>query len=312
MNEVDITVVRDFFLHLQSEIVDQFESLDQQGRFSGQEIRLGDTGISRPRVLTSGRLFEKAAVLCTYSVGDSLPPAATERQRNLAGASFSATSISTIVHPWNPNVPTTHMNLRMFCVNVKPQVWYTGGGMDLTPYLPHVEDFQLWHENARSACNSEEQYSTFKKQCDEYFYLPHRGETRGIGGLFFDDYVGSDFPSTVELVKQVGQTFLRSYSTIVRRRQELKWTPEDEEWMLVRRGRYAEFNLAIDRGTKYGMQSGRRIESVLASLPPRAKWIYEHRPATGSTHDQMLSFFQPKLNWISTVDKSVDYSGAND
>ena len=312
MNEVDITRVRDLFLGLQTEIVSRFESLDQQGQFTSQEIRLGDAGFSRPRVLTSGRIFEKAAVLCTYSVGDNLPPAATERQPDLAGASFSATSISTIVHPWNPNVPTTHMNLRMFCVDVTPQVWYTGGGMDLTPYMPHVEDFQLWHRNALSACDSEEQYSTFKRQCDEYFNLPHRGETRGIGGLFFDDYVGDDFDSTVELVKRIGQTFLHSYSTIVERRQGTKWTAEDEEWMLIRRGRYAEFNLAIDRGTKYGMQSGRRIESVLASLPPRAKWIYEHRPASGTPHEQMLSYFKPNLNWITAVDKSVDYSGAND
>lgn len=306
MTDANIEAVRDFFQEFQSRLVEKLESLDGGGKFSNERLDMPNKGYSRPRVLGGGSLFEKAAVHFTYSVGTALPAAATERNPELAERAFRATALSVIVHPWNPHLPTTHMNLRMFLVDAQPEVWYFGGGFDLTPHLPYDEDIRTWHENARRACLSDTHYRQLKKQCDEYFYLPHRNETRGIGGLFFDDYVGDNFYDSFKFVRQVGHHFLLAYETIAKRRRDLEWTEEEEDWMLIRRGRYAEFNLAIDRGTKYGLQSGRRVESVLASLPPRAKWVYQFVPQPGSPSAKLAQYLRPGIDWLSIVDNSVD------
>lgn len=298
----DIAIVRDHFLCLQSEIVKKFEELDGTAKFSNERIETDRGGFSQPRVLANGKILEKAAVQFTYSLGEQLPSAASESRPHLAGSGFAATSISTIVHPWNPHIPTTHLNLRMFIVDTNPKVWYFGGGFDLTPYLPHEEDFIEWHRFARHACHSDEQYKELKRKCDEYFYLHHRNECRGIGGLFFDDYDIGGFEKSFRFVCEVGKNFLDAYSSIVKRRRNANWSEEEEEWMLVRRGRYAEFNLAIDRGTKYGLQSGRRIESVLASLPPRAKWVYGHHVTPNSVGERLMNHLKPGVDWLSRVD----------
>lgn len=302
--DADIAIVRDKFLCLQSQIVSTLEGLDGVANFSKERIETARGGFSQPRVLTSGKILEKAAVQFTYSLGEQLPPAASENRPHLTGKSFAATSISTIVHPWNPHVPTTHLNLRMFIVDTNPSVWYFGGGFDLTPFLPYEEDCVEWHQFARQACTSDEQYRTLKRKCDEYFFLHHRNECRGIGGLFFDDYDKGGFEESFRFVCDVGKKFLDAYSAIVQKRRNVEWSEEEEDWMLIRRGRYAEFNLAIDRGTKYGLQSGRRIESVLASLPPRAKWIYGHRVVPNSRQDRLMNYLKPGIDWLKPVDNS--------
>ncbi|MXZ55348.1 MAG: oxygen-dependent coproporphyrinogen oxidase [Gammaproteobacteria bacterium] len=308
MTEVSIETVKEFFIDLQERIVGTFEELDGVGKFLNESFDSPKGGVAQPRVLTKGDLFEKAAVQFSYSVGDRLPHAATERHPNLANCPFRATAISVIVHPCNPHVPTTHLNLRMFLVEAQKPTWFFGGGFDLTPYIPVEEDIRFWHEQARSVCDSDARYIELKENCDQYFYLPHRGETRGVGGIFFDDFNADGFNDCFKFVRAVGETFLCAYTTIVKRRAHLKWTSEEEEWMLIRRGRYAEFNLAIDRGTKYGMQSGRRIESVLASLPPRVIWPYQHELLVSEKLANLTSQLQPGVDWLGIVDNSVDKS----
>lgn len=308
MTEVSIEAVKEFFIDLQARIVGMFEGLDSGGKFLKESFNSPNGGVAQPRVLTNGDLFEKAAVQFSYSVGDRLPSAATERHPSLANCPFKATAISVIVHPRNPRVPTTHLNLRMFFVEAQEPTWFFGGGFDLTPYIPFEEDIRFWHEHARAVCGSDARYVELKENCDHYFYLPHRGETRGVGGIFFDDFNADGFNDCFKFVRTVGETFLNAYTTIVKRRAHLKWTSEEEEWMLIRRGRYAEFNLAIDRGTKYGMQSGRRIESVLASLPPRVIWPYQHELLVSEKLANLTSKLQPGIDWLGIVDNSVDKS----
>ncbi len=303
---VSIVTVREKFLRLQDEIVSTLSILDDETHFHGKDLEASGGGLSRPRVLSDGKHIEKAAVQFTHSLGQSLPPAATERNPALEGSPFQATSISVIVHPRNPHVPTTHMNLRFFLIEAEVPVWYFGGGFDLTPYYPYREDVVQWHQNARSACGSDERYRNLKTQCDDYFFLPHRGESRGVGGLFFDDWTEEGFESSYTFISGIGDAFLLGYKPIFLRRMNTNWNDDEEHWMLLRRGRYAEFNLAIDRGTRYGMQSGRRIESVLASLPPRAVWMYDHQPEPGSREAELiLDYLQPR-DWLETSAKSKD------
>lgn len=308
MNDVSVDLVKEFFLDLQDRIVQSFEELDGGGKFVREKFVMPNGGFARPRVLADGTTFEKAAVQFSFSKGDSLPAAATVRNPNLTDKPFQATAISVIVHPRNPKIPTTHMNLRMFLVDTEPITWYFGGGFDLTPYFFYQEDVKYWHEQARKVCGSDERYLELKENCDRYFYLPHRKETRGVGGIFFDDFNSGGFFHCFDFVKAVGGCFLNSYTAIVSRRASLDWTDEEEEWMLLRRGRYAEFNLAIDRGTKYGLQSGRRIESVLASLPPRVTWRYQYEPLENTNQAKLTSKLRLGIDWLGVVDNSVDKS----
>ena len=294
----DIASVRAFFEDLQAQLTDAFETIDGGAKFVGEERNLPGGGISRPRVLEGGERLEKAAVQLTHSAGAALPPAATERNPHLAGQPFQATAISVIVHPRNPYAPTAHMNLRFFVVetaNADPPHWHFGGGFDLTPHYPFLEDARHWHETARGAAG--EHYEAMKQACDEYFLLPHRGEVRGIGGLFFDDWREGGFDACFRLASAVGNAFADAYLPILHRRLQMPWGEAEERWMLLRRGRYAEFNLALDRGTRYGLQSGRRVESVLASLPPRAAWAYDHRPEEGSREAELRDFLRPR-DWL--------------
>lgn len=284
-----------YFLQLQRTICTALEALDGQASFSLQQIKPPTGGLSQPRVLADGRHIEKAAVQFTHSKGAALPPAATERNPHLAGSAFQATAISLIVHPCNPHVPITHMNLRFFYVEAEQPVWYFGGGYDLTPCYPVDEDVVLWHQTAADAVG--EHYHTFKASCDDYFYLSHRDETRGVGGIFFDDWTTGGYDESFNLVKRVGDSFLAAYQPIFSRRMHTPFTPRERDFQLYRRGRYAEFNLAIDRGTKYGLQSGRRIESVLASLPPLVKWIYEYQPEAGSREAALGAYLKPR-KWL--------------
>ena len=295
-----VLAVRDYFLDLQTQICDTLSQADGAATFSKEPIETPNGGLSQPRVLADGAHIEKAAVQFTHSIGAQLPPAATERNPHLAGSPFQATAISMIVHPVNPHVPTTHMNLRFFIVEAAEPVWYFGGGYDLTPFYPRTEDVVHWHRTASQACGAH--YADLKAQCDEYFYLPHREECRGVGGIFFDDWTEGGLEASFDFARAVGDSFLPAYMPIFDGRKSEPYTEQQRDFQLYRRGRYAEFNLAIDRGTKYGLQSGRRIESVLASLPPLVKWIYDYQPPPGSDEERLVTYYLKPRDWLAMED----------
>ena len=298
--------VRDYFATLQAEICAALEAEDGEAKFLQEEIESPGGGVSRPRVLADGAVIEKAAVQFTHSIGPTLPPAATERNPHLAGRGFQAAAISMIVHPHNPHAPTTHMNLRFFLVDGDidaPGAWYFGGGFDLTPYYGYLEDAVHWHEQARAACEpyGAALYPRLKQWCDEYFYLPHRQEQRGIGGIFFDDWTEGGFDTAFAFTRSVGDHFLPAYMPLLARRKDMPFGERERDFQLYRRGRYAEFNLAFDRGTKYGLQSGRRIESVLASLPPLVTWKYNWQPEPDSPEAELYERFIKPRDWLGTT-----------
>ncbi|MDH5737428.1 MAG: oxygen-dependent coproporphyrinogen oxidase [Gammaproteobacteria bacterium] len=298
MTKPDIAQVKQCFTDWQTLICDTIATLDGQAQFSLEDIPTDNGGHSRPRVLDNGRHIERGAVQYSHSVGTQLPPAATERNPELAGKGFEAVAISMIFHPRNPYVPTMHANLRFFMVGGSH--WYFGGGFDLTPYYPYKEDVVHWHRTAARACEpfGEDVYPRCKQACDDYFYLSHRQEQRGVGGLFFDDWTEGGFDQSFAFVKSVGDHILPAYQPIVERRLETHFGEREREFQLYRRGRYAEFNLAIDRGTRYGIQSGRRIESVLASMPPIAIWKYNWAPEPGTPEAELYSEYLKPRDWL--------------
>lgn len=289
--------VRQYFMGLQDHICGGLEALDGNAKFSKQELPGEQGALARPRVMADGEHIEKAAVQFTHSIGASLPPAATKRNPHLAGHGFQATAISLIVHPRNPMVPTTHMNLRYFHVDTPEPFWYFGGGFDLTPYYGFTEDCVHWHQVAQTA--SGEHYPAFKQACDDYFFIPHRQEQRGIGGLFFDDWREGGFDSSLALATAIGDAFLPAYQPIFERRVNLAYSEAQRQFQLYRRGRYVEFNLVHDRGTQYGLQSGRRVESVLASLPPLVAWHYSPEFEPGSPEANLLTEYLSPRDWIA-------------
>jgi coproporphyrinogen III oxidase len=301
MSEPDLAAVQRYLLALQDRICAALETTDGRARFREERLEGAGGTLARPRVVEDGAVFEKSAVHFTHAQGPRLPPAASERRPELAGCGFEAVSLSLIVHPRNPYVPTTHMNLRLIEVSGEgaPRWWF-GGGFDLTPTYGFEEDAIHWHRQARAACAplGPEAYGRYKKWCDEYFFLKHRGETRGIGGLFFDDLSEGGFSPCFDFVRSVGDHFLPAYLPIVARRRDTAYGEREREFQLIRRGRYAEFNLVYDRGTLYGLQSGRRIESVLASLPPLVRWRYDRKPEPGSPEARLaLDFLRPR-DWL--------------
>ena len=300
----DVSRVRDYFLELQATICNALAQADGTAEFSSERIPGPDDTFAQPRVLADGERIEKAAVQFTHSAGASLPPAATERNPGAAGQPFQATAISLIVHPRNPYAPTTHMNLRFFIVQTEVPIWYFGGGFDLTPYYGFEEDAVHWHRVAADAAGGH--YPAMKEACDEYFFLSHRNEPRGIGGIFFDDWTHGGFAESFELVRRIGDAFLPAYLPILTRRISAAYGERERNFQLYRRGRYAEFNLVLDRGTRYGLQSGRRVESVLASLPPLAAWHYEYQPAPGSVEARLVEDFLAPRDWLQPVDNSGD------
>jgi len=303
VTEPESRPVRDYLTDLQDRICTALEREDGRARYREQRFEGEDGSLARPRVLEEGAVFEKSAVNFTHSHGDALPPAATARRPELAGAPFEAISLSLIVHPQNPYIPTTHMNLRCFLARPAdgPPIWWFGGGFDLTPYYGFEEDAVHWHRSARDACAplGPDAYERFKKWCDEYFFLPHRQEARGIGGIFFDDLADDDFGHCFDFVRSVGDHFLPAYLTIVQRRRGMKFGERERDFQLVRRGRYAEFNLVHDRGTKYGLQSGRRVESVLASMPPLVRWRTDYQPPPGSREARFPEEFLTPRDWLA-------------
>ena len=295
----DITLVREYFLGLQSSVCNQLEREDSTP-FISQDINADTGGYSRPSVLENGQYLEKAAVHFSHSIGAELPKAASERNPELAGKSFEALAISMIVHPQNPYVPTFHANLRFFLVDRAH--WHFGGGFDLTPYYGFKEDAVSWHKMAKQACDpfGQEIYPIFKQACDDYFYLKHRNEPRGIGGLFFDDYNQGGFENAFALTRSVGESYLKAYTPIVELRKSTPYGEREREFQLYRRGRYVEFNLVYDRGTLFGLQSGGRTESILMSLPSLVSWKYDYKPDLDTPeHDLNQTFLNPQ-DWISS------------
>ncbi|MDP1603304.1 MAG: oxygen-dependent coproporphyrinogen oxidase [Legionella sp.] len=297
-----ISTVKDYLLSLQLTICNDLESIDGRGQFQDDSwVRpLGGGGLTR--VLQNGAVFEKAGVNFSHVSGQQLPPSASAHRPELAGCTFDALGVSLVIHPLNPFVPTTHANVRFFIAKKEAQapVWWFGGGFDLTPYYGFVEDCKHWHQTARAACMpfGEDIYPRFKEWCDKYFYLKHRNEARGIGGLFFDDFNEGGFENSFALMKSIGDHFINAYQPIVMKRKMLPFSTKEKEFQLYRRGRYVEFNLVYDRGTLFGLQSGGRTESILMSLPPEVHWHYNWEPQPKSAEAQLYTDFLPIKDWL--------------
>ncbi len=295
--------VRDYLCDLQQRIVQSLEAEDDLQRFRADDFPGERGGLARPCVLENGSAIERAAVNFSHTKGSALPAAATLRRPELKGRTFQAVSLSMIVHPRNPYAPTTHMNVRYFQASKESEdpVWWFGGGFDLTPYYPFLEDAVHWHETAKKACETVDPglYPRFKKNCDEYFFLKHRQETRGVGGLFFDDYDTGGFENGFQLMQSVGDQFLPAYLPILQRRKTTPYGHRERQFQLYRRGRYVEFNLLYDRGTLFGLQSGGRIESILGSMPPLVAWQYDYQPEPGSPEAELAEYLKPR-DWLGS------------
>lgn len=299
----DPHAVRHFLEDLQVEICAALEEEDCTARFQADDVRSTGGGVSAPRVLADGAVIERAGVHLTHTVGDRLPEAATDRRPELAGRAFQAVSLSLIVHPRNPHAPTSHANFRYFVATAPGEapIWWFGGGFDLTPYYGYDEDAAHWHKTAQAACApfGEEVYPRLKAACDEYFFLPHRNEPRGIGGIFFDDWQAGGAAQAFAFMKSAGSHFLLAYLPILRRRKNTPTTEAERQFQLYRRGRYVEFNLLYDRGTKYGIQSGRRIEAVMCSMPPLVRWGYGEAPVPGSAEARLYERYLKPQDWVN-------------
>jgi len=291
----DLNAVRTYLLALQDGICAALAHEDG-GRFQEDNWTRAEGGGGRSRVLSNGVVFEKAGVGFSHVTGTTLPASATASRPELAGKTYDALGVSLVIHPRNPFVPTSHANVRFFQAG---DVWWFGGGFDLTPYYGYEEDAIHWHRTARAACEpfGAGLHPRFKKWCDEYFFLKHRGEPRGLGGLFFDDFNELGFERSFAFMRSVGDAFLPAYLPIVQRRKATPHASRERDFQLYRRGRYVEFNLVYDRGTLFGLQSGGRTESILMSLPPLVAWHYDWKPEPGSPEARLYDVFLKPRNW---------------
>jgi coproporphyrinogen III oxidase len=288
---------------LQDRITTALERCDGSATFRRDAWQRAAGGGGESRVLRDGTVFEQAGVNFSHVSGGELPPSATAARPELAGAAFEATGVSLVVHPRNPYVPTSHANVRFLVAHRpgQPDVWWFGGGFDLTPYYPFDEDVVHWHRVALAACLpfGADVYPRYKDWCDRYFFLRHRGETRGVGGLFFDDLHEWGFERTFGFLRSVGDHYLDAYLPIVERRRQAPYGDRERSFQLYRRGRYVEFNLVYDRGTIFGLQSGGRTESILMSLPPLVRWEYDWHPEPGSPEERLVSHYLRPRDWLA-------------
>lgn len=297
MTMPDVASVEAWLRGLQDTLTDTLARLDGAAAFREDPWTRAEGGGGRSRVLRDGALFEQAGVGFSRVEGPSLPPAATAQRPELVGRGYLAMGVSLVLHPKNPYVPTTHLNVRCFTARGDgPPVWWFGGGYDLTPYYPFDDDVRHWHRVARDACApfGDAIYPEFKRGCDQYFYLKHRQETRGVGGLFYDDLNRWPFEQCFALTRAVGESFLPAYVPIVERRRDTPYGARERDFQLYRRGRYVEFNLVWDRGTLFGLQSGGRTESILMSLPPLVRWEYGYAPEAGSAEARLAEYLVPR------------------
>ena len=302
-DQPDSQAVEDYLRELQTRLCDALARADGGGSFGDDRWTREHGGGGSIRVLEEGALFEKAGVNFSHVHGAALPASASAARPELAGRGFSAMGVSLVLHPRNPYVPTTHMNVRFFSAE-KPgsaPVWWFGGGFDLTPYYGFEDDARHWHRNARAACDGfgAELYPELKAACDGYFHLKHRAEARGIGGLFFDDFNHLGFARSFAFMHRVAEHFLPGYLPIVERRRDHPWGERERAFRQMRRGRYVEFNLVFDRGTLFGLQSGGRTESILMSLPPSVSWHYDWHPQPGSLEARLTEFFLVPRDWLA-------------
>lgn len=298
MSEIDVAAVKQYLLDLQDHICRAIEDCDGPGKFVED-----DWGRGRSRVMTDGALIEKGGVNFSHVQGDSMPASASAHRPELAGRSYQAMGVSLVIHPLNPYLPTSHANVRFFVAEKEGEapVWWFGGGYDLTPYYGFEEDCKHWHQTAFKACApfGEEVYPRYKTWCDDYFYLKHRDEARGVGGLFFDDLNEGGFEHCFSFMRAIGDSYTEAYLPILERRRNTPWGERERQFQLYRRGRYVEFNLVFDRGTLFGLQSGGRTESILMSLPPLVRWEYNYQPEAGSPEEALYTDFLPPRDWLS-------------
>jgi coproporphyrinogen III oxidase len=298
-----IEPVKSYLMDLQDRICQAVEQEDGVAQFREDCWEHGSGGGGQTRVLYEGATFEQAGVNFSHVHGSSLPASATAHRPDLAGRGFQAVGVSLVIHPSNPYVPTSHANVRFFMAerdDAEP-IWWFGGGFDLTPFYPFLDDVVHWHRTAREACQpfGDDVYPRYKRWCDEYFFVKHRGETRGVGGLFFDDLNQWEFARCFAFLRSVGDHFLDAYLPIVRRRKANPYGDRERRFQLYRRGRYVEFNLVYDRGTLFGLQSGGRTESILMSLPPVVNWRYDWRPEPGSPEDDLYRNYLKPRDWLA-------------
>lgn len=302
MSDVDIKAVEEYLRSLQMRICSSLEDLDGTAKFQHDRWDRPGGGGGESRVLKGGAIFEQAGVGFSHVYGDQMPPSATKNRPELAGKRFQAMGVSLVLHPENPYVPTTHANFRFFTTDSDDgaPVWWFGGGFDLTPYYPFHEDVLHWHRAAKAACDpfGDDVYDRYRQWCDEYFFLKHRNETRGVGGLFFDDLNEPGFDKSFELTRSIGDQFLNAYLPIVKTRRKHNYGERQREFQHYRRGRYVEFNLIYDRGTLFGLQSGGRTESILMSLPPRVRWEYDWNPEPGSPEADLYDNYLRPRDWL--------------
>lgn len=303
ISAADVDSVKQYLLGLQDGICARLESLDGRAQFLTDSWQRDAGGSGRSRVISGGKIFEKGGVNFSHVFGDRLPPSASATRPELAGRSFQAMGVSLVIHPDNPFVPTSHANFRFFIAEKQGEapVWWFGGGYDLTPYYGFEDDCRHWHRTAKAACDEfgPDVYLRLKKECDEYFYLKHRQEPRGIGGLFFDDYNADSFSNCFDMVRALGDSYLDAYCPIVERRKDTPFSPANKQFQCYRRGRYVEFNLVYDRGTLFGLQSGvGRIESILMSLPPVVHWDYNWHPEPGTEEARLYTEFLRPRDWV--------------
>ena len=302
MSEPSVDLVKQYLLGLQNRICTAIEAEEMEGSFREDQWDYHGGGGGKARVLEGGKFFEKAGVNFSHVKGDQLPASATAHRPQMAGRSFQAMGVSLVIHPDNPFVPTSHANVRMLIAHKEGEepIWWFGGGYDLTPYYGFEEDCKHWHQTAKQACEpfDDDVYPRYKKWCDDYFFLKHRNEPRGVGGLFYDDLNEWPFERCFEFMQSVGDSYIDAYLPIVQRRKEMPYSEENKHFQEYRRGRYVEFNLVYDRGTLFGLQSGGRTESILMSLPPHVRWDYNWSPEPGTDEARLYEEFLKPKDWV--------------
>ncbi len=298
----DKLAVKNYLLKLQDSICEKLTIADGGKTFREDRWSRPEGGGGRSRVLVDGAVIEKGGVNFSHVFGENMPASATAHRPELSGRTFEAMGVSLVIHPMNPYVPTSHMNVRFFIAEKAGEepIWWFGGGYDLTPYYGNKEDCIHWHQTAKAACDDFDSslYPRFKKWCDEYFYLKHRDEARGIGGLFFDDFNELGFAKSFAFLQSIGNSYTDAYIPIIERRKNIDYGERERQFQLYRRGRYVEFNLVFDRGTLFGLQTGGRTESILMSLPPLVRWEYDYHPPEGSAEAELGSLYLPAQDWI--------------
>ena len=299
---MDLPAVEQYLKGLQRSICDELSAIDGAASFEMESWDSPEGGGGISRVLAEGDVFEKGGVNFSYVEGGKMPGSATQHRPELAGRSFKAMGVSLVMHPKNPYAPTSHANVRCFVAEKEGEapVWWMGGGFDLTPYYGREEDVIHWHQTAKNACDpfGDDVHAKYKKWCDDYFYLPHRAEPRGVGGLFYDDLNEWGFEKSFDFMQSVGDSFLKAYVPIVLNNKDRDYGERERQWQLYRRGRYVEFNLVFDRGTLFGLQSNGRTEAILMSLPPLVRWDYGVTPEPGTPEAELLDYYLKPKDWV--------------